>query len=96
MSNSRICEDAEIDQSILSEKVTVGQRAKIGLGENIANEYKPQIYNSGITVIGEEASIPADAVIGKNVMIDIGASAADFTALNIESGKSVFKGGVAE
>lgn len=96
MSNSRICENAEIDQSILSEKVTVGQGAKIGLGEDIANEYKPQIYNSGITVIGEEASIPADAVIGKNVMIDIGASAADFIELNIESGKSVFKGGVAE
>lgn len=96
MSNARICKNASVKKCILSEKVTVGENSVLGVGDDTVNEYKPSIYNSGITVVGEEASIPANAVIGKNVMIDIGASAADFPSLNIESGKSVFKGGEAE
>ncbi len=96
MSNSRVCKNAYVNRSIISEQVTIGEKARLGEGEDVPNEYKSGIYNSGITVVGEQASIPADAVIGKNVMIDIGASAADFTSLNVESGKSVFKGGVAE
>ncbi|MHB8063546.1 MAG: glucose-1-phosphate adenylyltransferase [Ruminiclostridium sp.] len=96
MSNSRICKNTSIKKSIISEWVTIGENSKLGEGEDIENEYKPGIYNSGITVVGEDASIPEGAIIGKNVMIDIGASAEDFTSLVVESGKSVFKGGVAE
>lgn len=96
MSNSRICKNAFLDRCIISEQVIVGENARLGEGPDIINDYKPGIYNSGITVIGEEASIPADAAVGKNVMIDTGASAADFISLTVDSGKSVFKGGVAE
>ena len=96
MSNSRVCENSRLDRCILSERVTVGENVSIGFGSDAVNECKPQIYNSGITVIGEDASIPANAVIGKNVMIDIGVSAQDFAELFVDSGKSIFKGGVAE
>ncbi len=96
MSNSVVKKNTSVKRCIISEWVTVGENCKLGEGEDIQNEYKPGIYNSGITVIGEEANIPAGAVIGKNVMIDIGASEEDFTTLTVESGKSVFKGGVRE
>jgi len=96
MSNSTVCKNVSLNRCIVSEWVTVGENSKLGEGEAIDNEYKPGIYNSGITVVGENACIPQGAIIGKNVMIDIGASAEDFTSLIVESGKSVFKGGVAE
>lgn len=96
MSNSVVKKNTSVKRCIISEWVTVGENCKLGEGEDIQNEYKPGIYNSGITVVGEEANIPAGSVIGKNVMIDIGASEEDFTTLTVESGKSVFKGGVRE
>ena len=96
MSNSKIGRNTSIKRSIISEWTTIGQNIKMGEGEDIENEYKPNIYNSGITVVGENSNIPDGAIIGKNVMIDTGVSVEDFTSLIVESGKSVFKGGVAE
>ena len=96
MSNSLIKRNSLIKKCILSEFVTVEENSKLGEGEAIQNECKPGIYNSGITVVGERAVIPAGAIIGKNVMIDIGAGAGDFSSLIVASGKSVFKGGVSE
>lgn len=96
MSNSRIGRDCLISHSIVSEKAEVGNDVKMGIGECLPNESKPGIYNSGITVVGEDAKIPKGTQIGKNVMIDIGADAGDFCSQVVESGKSVFKGGVCE
>jgi glucose-1-phosphate adenylyltransferase len=69
MSNSRVCKKCIRNRSIISDQVIIGEKARLGEGADVPNEYKPGIYNSGITVVGEEASIPADAVIGKNVMM---------------------------
>ncbi len=96
MSNSVIRKNSSVDRCIISEFVTVGENSRLGEGDDIQNEYRPGIYNSGITVVGEEASIPDNAVIGKNVMIDSEAGAEDFPSLVVESGKSIFKGGVRE
>jgi len=94
MSNSVVKKGSYIKKTILDEKVVVGEIAKIGIGQEVPNEYRPAIYNSGITVVGEYANIPAYAVIGKNVMIDMQVTEADFVTLEVESGKSIFKGGV--
>ncbi len=96
MSNSVVKKNTSIQKCIISEWVTIGENCRLGEGEDVQNEFKPSIYNSGITVVGEEANIPDGAIIGKNVMIDIGTSAEDFATLTVESGKSVFKGGVTE
>lgn len=96
MSNSRVGRGSYIKKSIIGENVEMGKNVKIGIGEDIANEYKPSIYNSGITVVGERASIPDSAGIGKNVMIDINVTHDDFCSLHVSSGKSVLKGGVCE
>jgi glucose-1-phosphate adenylyltransferase len=96
MSNSRILKNSTINHSILGERVTVGSNVRIGIGELIVNEFKPGIYNSGITVVGEEAIIPDGAEIGRNVMIDINSTIEDYCSLKVASGKNVFKGGVCE
>jgi glucose-1-phosphate adenylyltransferase len=95
-SNSHIGEGSVLDHCIIGENVTVGRNVRVGVGENIPNEDKPGIYNSGITVVGERAGIPDDTVIGKNVMIDMHAGGEDFCSNVIPSGASIYKGGECE
>lgn len=90
-----ISRGAKIWKSILATDVTVGENTEIGGGENIANHLKPQIYYTGITVIGEKAEIPSNKRIGKNVAIHHCVTASDFTADEISSGETIFKGGIA-
>ncbi|NSW90594.1 MAG: glucose-1-phosphate adenylyltransferase [Firmicutes bacterium] len=96
MANSRIGKGAYISHTIVGENVRVGNNVIIGIGEAVVNEYKPAIYNSGITVIGDDADIPDNVTIGKNVMVDMGASYKDFYCLDVPSGRNVFKDGVYE
>ena len=93
MSNSKIRAGSYLNKCIIGEHVVVGKNVRIGTGENIPNELKPGMYNSGITVVGEDANIPDDAEIGKNVVIDIGVGPEDFLSKTVPSGKSVIKGG---
>jgi len=96
MSNSHVAEGCVLDHCIIGEDVIVGKGVNIGVGENIPNEDKPGIYNSGITVVGEGARIPEGTVIGKNVMIDMHVLPEDFCSDRIPSGSSIYKGGERE
>jgi len=93
MSNSRIRAGCQLNKCIIGEHVVVGKNVRIGTGENIPNEQKPGMYNSGITVVGEDAKIPDGTEIGKNVVIDIGAGPEDFLSRTVPSGKTIIKGG---
>jgi glucose-1-phosphate adenylyltransferase len=96
MSNTRLDGGCCVKQSILGENVHIGKNVIIGIGDEVSNKTKPSIYNSGITVVGERSSIPDNAEIGRNVMIDINVSHDDFSSLLVASGQSVFKGGAGE
>lgn len=96
MSNSKIGAGCFIDHSILGENVHTGNNVRIGVGENIVNKDKPNIYNSGITVVGERAYIPADTAIGRNVMIDMNVTTDDISCQEVASGSSIYKGGDCE
>ncbi len=96
MSYSIVGSNSHINRCITGERVKIGDNVKAGIGEMLPNEFKPGIYNSGITVMGDQAEIPDNAEIGRNVMIDLNASREDFCSLQVASGKSVFKGGVCE
>ncbi len=93
MAKSVIGKNSVVDKAILAESVMVGDNVKIGTGEDIANVAEPTIYNSGITVIAEGASVPDGADLGKNVCIHKAVEAEDYTSLNVASGETIFKGG---
>jgi glucose-1-phosphate adenylyltransferase len=81
---------------IIGEEVNIGNDVKMGIGENVPNELKPSLYDSGITVVGERAVVPDGCQIGKNVVIDAYLTSEEYSSLNIESGKSALKGGKSE
>lgn len=96
MSDGSIGEGTYIRQCIIGEDAVVGKNVRMGFGENIPNEIKPSIYNSGITVVGQKAYVPDNASIGRNVVIFPGVLPENFCYCEILSGKSVFKGGECE
>jgi glucose-1-phosphate adenylyltransferase len=69
MANSEIGENALIDRCVLDENNRIGANVIMGRGENIKNIEKPQIYDTGITVTGENTVIPPNTIIGKNCCI---------------------------
>ena len=96
MKDTSIGRNCRVYRSIFSEGVTVGDGAVIGEGDDTINRDKPKIYNSGITVVGDNAVIPAGARIGKNVMIDESVSAGDYASLDVPSGESIYAKEAAE
>lgn len=96
MTDSVIGLNTVIDKCIIGEGVKIGNNVKMGIGENIPNELRPNLYDSGITVVGQKAVVPDWCEIGKNVVIDSYITEQDFPSLVIESAKSVLKGGETE
>lgn len=81
---------AVVDRSILDKEVTVGRGAIIGYGtENIPNRERPDIVNSGITVVGKRVTVPAGLRVGRNVVIGPGVHDELLDGGNLESGATV-------
>ncbi len=89
MSNTVIGDGAYIERAIIDDNTIIGNNVVIGVGENIPNEEKPSIYNTGITVIGEKTYIPSDVKIGKNCVV-MGVTFNEMYVDNtLESGKTL-------
>lgn len=89
MENCTIGANTVIDRCIIDQDTKIGANIKMGVGENVINELKPKIYNTGITVIGSNTIVPDGLTIGKNCVI-LGETTSDMYPDNkLESGKSV-------
>lgn len=94
MGGTIIEENSIIDRCILDENCHIGSHVQMGIGENIPNEVKPNIYNTGITVIGANTEVPNDLSIGKNCVIYGKTTAEDYENNRLESGKVVLREGM--
>jgi len=84
---------ADIERCIVDKNTIIGENTQMGVGDNIANEEHPHIYNTGITVVGEHSSIPGGVVIGKNCVISGATTLSDYTDNALLSGSSIVKDG---
>ena len=82
---------AEVDRAIIDKESIIGQNAIVGTGADIdtPNATEPERLNTGITIVGKKAVIPASARIGRNVRIAEGVRPADFRSKRVASGGSV-------
>lgn len=89
MENTFIGKNTVINRCIIDQNSSIGANVVMGEGGNVPNERKPKIYNTGITVVGNDSTIPDNIKIGKNCVI-FGETTADLYENNtLESGKSV-------
>ena len=94
MFDTHIRAGAVVDRAIIDKEVSVGPNAIVGTGVDMKkpNEDEPERLNTGITVVGKRAVIPASARIGRNVRIAGDVRPADFRSKIVRSGGSVVPG----
>ena len=91
MAGTVIGAGALVDKCVIDEKCKIGKDVQMGVGEDVPNELKPAIYNTGITVLGMNSIVPDGVVVGKNCVISGETAAADYSDGKLASGKSVIR-----
>lgn len=91
MGSCVISKNAVLERCIVDEGSVISEGAKIGFGEDIINKDFPNIYNTGITVIGEYSIIPKNVIIGKNCVIMGETFDHEYVNQTLESGNSIIK-----
>lgn len=79
------------EKAIVAENARIGDRVRIGEGEEAPNETAPAIYREGLSVVGEKTVIPDDVSIGKNALVSGTTTAEDYPDGRLESGKSLIR-----
>jgi len=91
MANTHIGENTTLERCIVDAGCTIGAGVTIGHGENLPNAEKPNVYNTGISVIAEHSQVPPCVSIGKNCVIDGDTQPEDYPEARLESGGSILK-----
>jgi glucose-1-phosphate adenylyltransferase len=86
MSDVVIKENGYINRCVISEQAVISSNVRIGEGELIMNSEQPDIYTSGISVVGERTFIPEDVSIGRNCSVSGRFNKEDFLNGRLESG----------
>ena len=93
MSSTTIKAGTIVDKSIIAENVTVGKDCKLGVGEELPNKVKPDVYAFGLVTIGEDSVIPDGVQIGKNTAIKGVTEPSDYPDGVLAGGETLIKVG---
>jgi glucose-1-phosphate adenylyltransferase len=92
MNDTVIRAGAEVNCCILDKDIEVGANARLGEGkDDKPNKLEPDKINTGITIVGKRARIPAGASIGRNCRIDPNTTEDDYEPGAVECGESVIR-----
>ncbi len=70
MNDTWIGPGAIIERAVIDKNVVVGPSAQVGFGDDMSpNAEMPDKLNTGITVVGKGAHLPANVQVGRNVLI---------------------------
>lgn len=93
MQGVTIGENCVIDRAIIAEDTVIGDNVVIGIGSDVPNKMKPNIYSGGLATIGENSVIPSNVQIGKNTAISGVTAAEDYEDGILASGETLIKAG---
>jgi glucose-1-phosphate adenylyltransferase len=90
MNDTIISSNAKVERTVIDKEVWVGEGAEIGYGvDNVPNRRYPERLNTGLTVIGKRARIPASLKVGHNVIINPHITEAHFQTDFVASGETI-------
>jgi glucose-1-phosphate adenylyltransferase len=90
MNDTWIGPGAIIDRAIIDKEVHIAAGVHIGFGDdNSPNRRSPKSLNTGLTVVGKRARLPAGVCIGHNVVINPDTREDAFRTSEIASGETV-------
>lgn len=93
MNSTSIGERTIINKAVIAENVTIGNDCEIGIGEEVPNTLKPDVYAFGLAVIGENSTIPGGVQVGKNTTISGKTEPGDYPDGILASGETLIKVG---
>ena len=93
MQDTVIGKNCVIDRAIIAEDVKVGENVSMGVGADVPNKLKPDIYSFALVTIGENSVIPSGVQIGKNTAISGVTVKEDYENDILESGETLIKAG---
>jgi len=92
MNDTIIRAGAVVNCCILDKEIEIGANAQLGTGkDDTPNKLEPANINTGITIVGKRAQIPAGVVIGRNCRIDPSTTPEDYESKEVPSGGTVSK-----
>ncbi len=91
MNESWIGPGAVLDRVIVDKNVVVGPGVRLGHGDHLVtpNKEQPDKLNTGVTIVGKGAHIPAGLCIGRNVVINADRDEEDFPPDQVASGETI-------
>jgi glucose-1-phosphate adenylyltransferase len=90
MDDTVIRAGAVVDRCVLDKEVEIGVGTQLGAGNDMTpNLLEPANINTGITIVGKRARVPAGAVIGRNCRIDANTIPKDYDKLRVPSGSTI-------
>ncbi len=82
-----------IDKAVIAEGAQIGGHVIMGIGSDVPNKFRPDIYNSGLVAVGENSVIPDGVQIGKNTAVSGVTTKEDYAGCVLESGGTLIKAG---
>ena len=93
MKDVSVGEGCVIDKAIIAESVEIGSHVTLGIGADVPNQRKPDIYAFGLVTIGENSVIPDGVQVGKNTAISGVTTKEDYPDGVLGSGETLIKAG---
>ncbi|MFZ2488082.1 MAG: sugar phosphate nucleotidyltransferase [Anaerolineae bacterium] len=90
MNNAVVGAGARVERTIVDKRGVIGDGSKVGYGEdNTPNRAMPNHLNTGLTMIGKRAQVPANISVGRNVVIRPRVAATSFPPGDVASGETL-------
>jgi glucose-1-phosphate adenylyltransferase len=91
MNDTWIGPGAILDRVIVDKNVVIGAGVRLGDGDELTtpNKQEPDKINTGITVVGKGAHLPANIRVGRNVVINADRDEEHFPAGEVASGETI-------
>ena len=91
MNDCKIAAGVVIEKAIIDKGAVIGENVQIGGNgqQSMPNQTLPDRLNTGLTIIGKGANVPAETKIGPNVIIEPHAQAQHFKAQAIDAGLTI-------
>lgn len=91
MNDTWIGPGAVLDRVIVDKNVVVGSGVRLGYGDDLTtpNKEQPDKLNTGVTIVGKGAHIPAGVSIGRNVVINADRDQEDFPSDQVAAGETI-------
>ena len=91
MNDTWIGPGAVLDRVIVDKNVVVGAGVRLGYGDDLTtpNKLGPSKLNTGVSVVGKGAHLPANLRVGRNVVINADRDEEHFPAGELVSGETI-------